>query len=94
MVQITQMEDQKDSESHYEALRNEVLNYDELIYHWNGCSKTRLLYIKNNSTADIFDRYPSFKESYGYKLVSSFKYFLVNTILFSNSKILYFNLSS
>ncbi|KAF0709664.1 Uncharacterized protein FWK35_00022064, partial [Aphis craccivora] len=59
---LKQFEPEIDAESCLKALKFDNLSSSEFDYTWKACSQFRLKYIKNNTTKDLMEKWPFYKQ--------------------------------
>ncbi|KAL5239404.1 hypothetical protein ACI65C_006814 [Semiaphis heraclei] len=66
---LKHFEPENDAESCLKALKFDNLSSIEFDYTWKACSQFRLEYIKNNTTKDLMEKWPFYKQPSGYRLI-------------------------
>lgn len=62
-------EPENDAESCIKALKFDNLSSYEFDCTWKACCNSRIQYIKSNTTKDILEKWPFYKQPSGYRLV-------------------------
>lgn len=67
---------EQDAEDHVRALKHEHLTEEAFLYHWQNCCGYRINFIQNSSVHDVFQKWPQYKQSNGYQLVSNERFII------------------